>query len=94
MDEQIKQLDTRLSSVERGLAVLTAQAEHVQLHYATKEVVAELRTEIVASELRLSKQIASLEEKILDLENRHLRWTVGAIVAVAGIVLAIVRTFP
>ena len=93
MDEQIKQLDTRLISVEKEVAMLTAQAEHAHLHYATKEVVAALRTEIVASELRLSKQIASLKEKILDMENRHLRWTVGAIVAVAGIVLAIVRAF-
>ena len=66
----------------------------IQSNYATKENVAELRTELGAAELRLTIKIADLESKVLAMGNRHLRWTVGAIVAVAGVVLAIVRTFP
>ena len=116
MDEQITQLDRRLSSVEKDVATLTAEVEHARTHYATKEDVAELHTAIVASELRLSTQNAALDSKasaqvaaldsrlsaqivalertILAMENRHLRWTVGTVVAVAGIVLAIVRASP
>jgi hypothetical protein len=114
MDDQITQLDRRLISVEKDVAILTAESEHARLHYATKEDlarvegrvaviqsnyatkedVAELRTEIGAVELRLTTKIADLEGKFLSMENRYLRWTVGAIVAVAGIVLVIVRTFP
>ena len=76
-----------LTRVEGRVAV-------IQSNYATKEDVAQLRSAIVASELRLSTKIGDLEGKMLGMENRHLRWTVGAIIAVAGVVLAIVRTFP
>ena len=76
-----------LTRVEGRVAV-------IQTNYATKEDVAELRTEIVASELRLSTKIADLEGKVLSMESRYLRWTVGTVIAVAGVVLAIVRTFP
>ena len=116
MDEQITQLDKRLTVVEKDVSMLTAQAEKEQMHYATKEDMAQLRTEIVASELRLttqiaavdikltsqiaavdsklSAQIAALEGKIFQMESRYVRWTVGTVVTVAGVVLAIVRTFP
>ena len=76
-----------LTRVEGRVAV-------IQTNYATKEDVAELRTEIVASELRLSTKIADFEGKVLSMESRYLRWTVGTVIAVAGVVLAIVRTFP
>lgn len=66
----------------------------IQSNYATKENVAELRTELGAAELRLTIKIADLESKVLAMGNRLLRWAVGSIVAVAGVVLAIVRTFP
>jgi chromosome segregation ATPase len=138
MDEEITQLDRRLTAVEKDVAMLTAEVKHAQQHYATKEDAAELREEIVASELRLttqiaavdskltaqitavdsklsaqiaavdsklsaqiaaldsrlSAQIAALEGKILSMENRYVRWTIGTVIAVAGVVLAIVRTFP
>ncbi|WP_090326022.1 hypothetical protein [Duganella sp. CF517] len=115
MDEQITQLDRRLTAVERDIAVFTAEARAhyatkedlarleariavIQSNYATTQDISDLRSDAEASiqalEVRLIAQIAALEGKILDMENRHLRWTVGAIVAVAGIVLAIVRTFP
>ena len=127
MDDQITQLDKRLTAVEKDVAMLMAEAKHAHLHYATKEDMAELREEIVATELRLSTQIAAvdsklsaqiaavdsklsaqiaavdsklnaqiatLEGKILSMENRYLRWTIGTVIAVAGVVLAIVRTFP
>jgi hypothetical protein len=111
MDDQITQLDRRLTVVERDVTAFTAEARAhyatkedvarldgrvavIQSNYATKEDVGELRTEVGAAELRLSTKIADLEGKVLTMENRHLRWTVGAIIAVAGVVLAIVRTFP
>jgi hypothetical protein len=127
MDDQITQLDKRLTAVEKDVAMVTAEAKHAYQHYVTKEAAAGLREEIVASELRLttqiaavdsklsaqiaavdsklsaqiaaldskvSAQIAALEGKILGMENRYLRWTIGTVIAVAGVVLAIVRTFP
>ena len=115
MDEQITQLDRRLTAVERDVAAFTAEARAhhatredlarieervaaIQSNYATKEDLADLRTasrdSIQALEVRLGTQIAALECKILGMESRYLRWTVGTVIAVAGVVLAIVRTFP
>jgi hypothetical protein len=116
MDEQITQLDKRLTVVEKNVSMLTAQTEKEHLHYATKEDVAAVRIEIVESELKLTTQIATvdsklsaqiaaldsklsahiaaLESKIFQMELRYVRWTVGTVITVAGIVLAIVRTFP
>lgn len=115
MDDQITQLDRRLTAVERDVAAFTAEA---RAHYATKEDLARLEARIAviqsnyattqdisnlrsdseasiqALEVRLIAQIAALECKILGMESRYLRWTVGTVIAVAGIVLAIVRTFP
>lgn len=103
-------------ATKEDFARLEGRVANIQDNYATKEDVAEVRQEIVASELRtsrqlaamdgnfrdqlaatdskLSAQIAALEGKVLSMENRQLRWIVGTVVAVAGIVLAIVRTFP
>ena len=105
MDDQTTQLDRRLTTVEKDVAMSMAEAKHAHQHYATKEDAADLREEIVASELRLttqiatvdsklSAQIAALECKILSMESRYLRWTIGTVIAVAGVVLAIARTFP
>ena len=149
MDEQITQLDKRLTVVEKDVSMLTTQLEREHLHYATKEDIAGIRTEIITSELRLttqiaaadikltkqiadvdvklssqiadmdskfssqisdvdsklsaqiadvdrklSVQVAALESKIFQMESRFIRWTVGTVVTVAGVVLAIVRIFP
>jgi hypothetical protein len=52
-----------------------------------------LSAQIAALDSKLSAQIAALECKILSMESRYLRWTIGTVIAVAGVVLAIVRTF-
>ncbi|USX27504.1 hypothetical protein NHH73_04160 [Oxalobacteraceae bacterium OTU3CINTB1] len=53
-----------------------------------------LSAQIATLDSKLSAQIAALECKILSMESRYLRWTIGTVIAVAGVVLAMVRTFP
>jgi len=66
MDEQITQLDRRLTSVEVEVASLAAQASSTRAHYATKEDVAKLdaRVSIIQSNYATREGLANLDNKL------------------------------
>ena len=69
MDEQITQLDRRLTAVERDVAAFTAEA---RAHYATKEDLARLeaRVAVIQSNYATKEDIAKLRTEIQALEAR------------------------
>ena len=107
MDEQITQLDRRLSAVEREVTVLAADAASARPHYATREDVARLdarvaviqsnyvvKEDILSLDLKLSGQIADLKLYLAKLEVRMMRWTAGMVVAACSVMTAILKIWP
>ena len=102
MDDEITLVKQRLSAVERQVAELTVAVLKAEANAATRgelaschDEIAALRTEMVAMEGRLNNRITALEGRlsaeIAALEGRLIRWSVGAIIAVAGVVVTIMK---
>lgn len=144
MDEQITQLDRRLTSVEVEVASLAAESlatrgqsatkedmakldgrvAVIQSNYATKEDLAQLearvtviqsnyvtkedlvllearvaviqsnyvtKEELAAVGNKLSGEIAALRLQISELEKHMMRWSLATIIAVSGVVVAVVK---
>jgi hypothetical protein len=60
MDDQITQLDRRLSTVERDVAVLAADAASARPHYATKEDIGDLKLYLAKLEVRMMRWTAGI----------------------------------
>ncbi|MYM87396.1 hypothetical protein GTP91_09415 [Rugamonas sp. FT82W] len=66
MDEQITQLDRRLTSVEKEVAVLVADTASTLPRHATKEDVAkvEIRVSVIQSNYATKEDLVKLEAKV------------------------------
>ncbi|RFP14083.1 hypothetical protein D0T25_22405 [Duganella sp. BJB488] len=66
MDEQITQLDRRLTSVEKEVTVLAAETASMLPRYATKEDLAKLdaRVAIIQSNYATKEDLAALDHKL------------------------------
>ncbi|HWW70603.1 MAG TPA: hypothetical protein VN089_11730 [Duganella sp.] len=91
MDEKVFELDKRLISVEKDVAMLRAEASHVREHYATKEDFARLEGRVTAMQAELKALEARLESKFSQLESRMVRWCVGTMITLTGVFMAFVR---
>ncbi|NVD71958.1 hypothetical protein HUX88_15560 [Duganella sp. BJB1802] len=73
MDEQITQLDRRLTSVEREVAVLAADTASMLPRYATKEDLAkvEARLAIIQSNYATKEDLIRLEAKVSAIQANY-----------------------
>ncbi|MES2164585.1 MAG: hypothetical protein V4476_25815 [Pseudomonadota bacterium] len=107
MDEQITQLDRRLTSVEVELASLAAEGAATRSQYATKEDLAKLEARVVAIQSnyvtkedlaaldsKLSGYIADVRLQIAELELRLVRWLIATVITTSGVVVAAVKLWP
>lgn len=90
MDDQITQLDRRLTAVERDVAAFTAEA---RAHHATREDLARIEERIAAiqSNYATKADLAALECKFSQAENRMMRWCVGTMITLTGVFMAFVK---
>lgn len=96
MDEQITQLDRRLSSVEREVAVLAAGTASMHPHYATKEDLARLDAKLSAIQANYATKddIADLKLYLAKLETRMTIWAIAAVISVSSVVVGVVKIWP
>ena len=104
MDEQITQLDKRLTTVEHTVVSLSTEVEFSRIHYATKEDIARLdtkvsviqsnyvtREDLAATERKLTAQISALEFRFAQLEIRLMRWSLGMVIGFTGVVAGLLK---
>ncbi|HEX7984326.1 MAG TPA: hypothetical protein VF616_12490 [Duganella sp.] len=97
MDEQIVELDKRLTAVEKDVATLKAEAAFARAHYVTKQDFARLEERVAAiqSNYATKADLAALEHKLecklSQLESRMMRWCVGTMITLTGVFMAFVK---
>ncbi|MBV6322949.1 hypothetical protein [Duganella violaceipulchra] len=96
MDEQITQLDRRLTSVEKEVAALAADTASIRPHYATKEDFAKLeaKVSIIQSNYATKEDIADLKLYLAKLETRMTLWAIAAFISISGVVVAAIKLWP
>ena len=101
MDEQIVELDKRLSSVEKDVATLKVEAAFARENFVTKQDFARLEERVAAIQANYATKegvaggLAALEAKIMcklsQLESRMVRWCVGTMITLTGVFMAFIR---
>ncbi|MEO5932523.1 MAG: hypothetical protein ABIQ08_03090 [Duganella sp.] len=101
MDEQIVELDKRLTAVEKDVAALKAEAAFARAHFVTKQDFARLEERVAAIQANYATKegvaggLAALEAKIMcklsQLESRMMRWCVGTMITLTGVFMAFVK---
>ncbi len=73
MDEQITQLDRRLTSVEVEVAALAAEASATRVQFVTREDMAKLdgRVAIIQSNYTTKEDLALLEKRVAIIQSNY-----------------------
>ncbi len=94
------QLDARSSELRSDFAALRADFETLRADFETlradvrmeiSELRAEMRTEIAGLRAELRTEIAGLRAEMQTLARTQLTWTVATMIAMTGILLAVIK---
>nr|WP_315219180.1 hypothetical protein [uncultured Duganella sp.] len=101
MDEQIVELDKRLTAVEKDVATLKAETAFAREHFVTKQDFARLEERVASIQANYATKegvaggLAALEARIMcklsQLESRMVRWCVGTMITLTGVAMAVVK---
>lgn len=101
MDEQIVELDKRLTAVEKDVATLKADTAFAREHFVTKQDFARLEERVASIQANYATKegvaggLAALEARIMcklsQLESRMVRWCVGTMITLTGVAMAVVK---
>ncbi|MEV4783596.1 hypothetical protein [Burkholderia sp. LMU1-1-1.1] len=97
MDEQIVEIDKRLTAVEKDVATLKAEAAFAREHFVTNQDFARLEERVASIQANYATKdaLTALEANILcklsQSETRMVRWCVGSMITLTGVFMAFVR---
>ena len=85
---------SHLATKEQVAKLETSTKEQVaKLETSTKEQIFEVKTQINTLDKKIDVSVAKLEAMILDTHASSLKWMVGTMIALVGIIIAAIKLF-
>ena len=82
-----------LDSRETDISHLATKEQVAKLETSTKEQIFEVKTQINTLDKKIDVSVAKLEAMILDTHASSLKWMVGTMIALVGIIIAAIKLF-